>query len=264
MPISFINTNNSGNISLINRNNSGNLNMSNSSVSIVTSGLVLNLDASNPSSYPGSGTTWTDLSGNGNNGTLTNGPTFNSANGGSIVFDGTNDFALINNPSTIRNQNFTVSVWINPGVQNEAIISIMDFDHSGSPLQGWVMQSEDATTNRNYYFGWYDGSSFQPTGGGGIGAGRGIQITTSIWQNLTYSKNGTTLLGYKNGIQTYTGTGGGNVFYQNNKNLHIAGCVNIVGRSFKGDIPNALIYNRALSATEILQNYNAQKSRFGL
>ena len=54
---------------------------------IVRDGLVLNLDAGEPSSYPGTGTAWTDLSGNGNTGTLTNGPTYSSANGGSIVFD---------------------------------------------------------------------------------------------------------------------------------------------------------------------------------
>ena len=59
---------------------------------IVTNGLVLYLDAANKKSYPGSGTTWTDLSGNNNTGTLTNGPTFDSNNGGSIVFDGTNDY----------------------------------------------------------------------------------------------------------------------------------------------------------------------------
>jgi len=262
MPISFINRNNSGNISLINRSNSGRISMSVGS-SIVTAGLVLNLDAGNPASYPGSGVDWNDLSGNGNNGTLTNGPTYSSANGGSIVFDGTNDFALINSPSTIQNQDFTVSVWINPEVQNAAIISIIDFDHAGSPLQGWVMQSEDATTNRNYYFGWYDGSSFQPTNG--IGSGKGIQITTSVWQNLTYSKNGTLLLAYKNGIQIYSSTAtNGNVSYLTNRNLQIAGCVSIPGRNFKGNIPLAQIYNRALSASEVLQNYNAQKSRFGL
>jgi len=61
---------------------------------IVTSGLVLQLDAANTKSYPGSGTTWTDLSGNGNNGTLTNSPTFSSANGGIFTFNGTNQFIL--------------------------------------------------------------------------------------------------------------------------------------------------------------------------
>ena len=62
---------------------------------IVTNGLVLSLDAADRNSYPGTGTTWRDMSGNGNNGTLTDGPTFNSNNGGSIVFDGTNDYVAL-------------------------------------------------------------------------------------------------------------------------------------------------------------------------
>jgi hypothetical protein len=232
---------------------------------IVTSGLVLNLDAGNTKSYPRSGTVWRDLSGNNNSGSLVNGPTFNSANGGSIVFDGVDDFALINNPTTIQNQDFTVSVWINPEVQNAAVISIIDFDHATSPYQGWVMQSEDAITNRYFYLAWYDGSQFQPTGGGGYGAGKGIQITTSAWQNIIYSKNGTTLLGYKNGSQVYSGTAGNsNASYVSSRNIRIGGCVAIAGRNFKGNIPLAQIYNRALSASEILQNYNALKSRFNL
>jgi len=229
--------------------------------SIVTSGLVLNLDAGNPLSYPGTGTTWTDLSGNGNNGTLVNGPTYSSANGGTIIFDGTNDYVGFTNPSTIRNQNFTVSIWFNPGIQNATVITIIDFDHVSS--QGWVIQSEDATTNRYYYFAWYDGTQYQPTGGGGFGSGKGIQITTSAWQNITYSKNGTTLFGYKNGSQVYSGTASsGNVFYLSNRGMQIA--AQSLSRNFNASIPNALIYNRPLSDEEVLQNYNAQKSRFGL
>jgi len=89
---------------------------------IVTSGLVLALDAGNTKSYPGSGTVWTDLSGNGNTGTLTNGPTFNSSNGGSIVFDGVDDF--VNIPyNTYWNTNvfgtatnFTLECWHKPNV----------------------------------------------------------------------------------------------------------------------------------------------------
>jgi hypothetical protein len=229
----------------------------------ITNGLVLSLDAANVKSYINGSTTWRDLSGNKNNATLTNGPTFDSANAGSIVFDGTNDFALINNPATIRNQDFTVSVWINPGIQNAAVISIIDFDHATSPFQGWVMQSEDATTNRYFYLAWYDGTQFQPTGGGGFGAGKGIQIITSAWQNITYSKSGTTLLGYINGSQIYSGTtSNGNVSYIANRNIQIGGCVAIPGRNFKGNMSNALIYNRALSSTEVFQNYEGQKSRY--
>ena len=78
---------------------------------IVTNGLVLYLDAANKKSYPGTGTTWTDLSGLGNNGTLTNGPTFNSANGGSIVFDGVDDYVSVANNSSLNASTQTVSVW---------------------------------------------------------------------------------------------------------------------------------------------------------
>jgi hypothetical protein len=82
------------------------------SPAIVTSGLVLCLDAANRKSYSGTGTTWSDLSGNNYNGTLTNGPTFNGANGGSIVFDSTDDFVNVGNIGTITS--FTVLVWCYP------------------------------------------------------------------------------------------------------------------------------------------------------
>ena len=238
--------------------------ITNVSTGIVTSGLVLHLDAGNAVSYPGSGITWTDLSSNGNTGTLTNGPTYSSANGGSIVFDGTNDFALVTNPSTLRNQNFTVSIWTNPGTQNQAVISIIDFDHATSPFQGWVWQSEDANSNRNFYLAWYDGSSFQPTGGGGFGSGNGIQLTTGVWQNITYTKSGTSLLGYKNSTQIYTGTAtNANVNYVSNRNMRIGDCVSI-SRQYKGNISQVAIYNRAISASEVTENYNALRGRYGL
>ena len=231
---------------------------------VVADGLVLALDAANRKSYPGTGTTWTDLSGNGNTGTLTNGPTYSSANGGSIVFDGVDDYTVISNPATFQNQNFTVSVWVNPGFQDAAIISMIDFDHSSSPApQGWVLQSEDATTNRYYYLAWYDGTNFQPAGG--YGAGNGIQVTTSSWQNIVYSKSGTTLIGYLNGVQVYTAVAGSsNVSYQSNRNFRIGNCIGSAGREFNGNISNARIYNRALTAQEIQQNFNATRGRYGI
>jgi hypothetical protein len=82
---------------------------------IVTDGLVLALDAANSLSYPGSGTTWTDLSGKGNNGTLVNGPTFSPTNGGSIVFDGTNDYISFPNNPNLDSQAITMESWSNPG-----------------------------------------------------------------------------------------------------------------------------------------------------
>ena len=79
---------------------------------IVTDGLVFCVDAANKRSYPGVGTTWTDLTANKNNGTLTNGPTFDSANGGSIVFDGTNDYVDLGSSLSISTSSpFSVEFW---------------------------------------------------------------------------------------------------------------------------------------------------------
>ena len=231
---------------------------------IVTSGMVLHLDAGNTSSYPGSGTTWTDLSGQGNNATLNNGPTFDSANGGSIVFDGTNDYALVTNPSTLQVQNLTVSVWIKPRTQIVSIVSAIDFDHSTIPYRGWVMQSEDANTDRRYYFAWTDGSQFQPVGG--FGSGIGIQLTNNVWQNITYTKNGTTLIGYTNGVSVFSPVNASNatISYTSGRNLAIAANIAIPDRCFNGEYGIVQVYNRALSDKEVFQNYYALKSRFEL
>ena len=80
---------------------------------IVSTNIVLDLNATNSSSYSGSGTTWTDLSSSSNNGTLTNGPTFDSGNGGSIVFDGTNDRVQFGSDIFDPNSNFTITAWVN-------------------------------------------------------------------------------------------------------------------------------------------------------
>ena len=94
---------------------------------IVTNGLVLNLDATNPRSYPQpyNGTTWINLAGT-NNGTLTNGPTYNSANGGSIIFDGTNDYVDCGNPISLQINTGTICVWVktaSPGSGFRGIIT---------------------------------------------------------------------------------------------------------------------------------------------
>jgi len=231
---------------------------------IVTNGLVLYLDAANPSSYVSGSTAWNDLTRNGNNGTLTNGPTFSSANGGSIVFDGVDDFVGVTNPINLQMQNFTLSMWVYPTTATFAIADLIDYDHASTPFHGWVLQSEDATTNRYYYLAYYDGSTFQPTTG--IGAGKGIQLTNSVWQNITYVKNGTSILGYLNSSQSISYTAGNaTVSYQSGRNLRIGAVTTAsLSRYYTGRASITSVYNRALSATEIQQNYNTLKSRFNL
>ncbi|MFY7884644.1 MAG: hypothetical protein ACOVOV_07360, partial [Dolichospermum sp.] len=115
---------------------------------IVTNGLVLNLDAANTKSYVSGSTNWFSLGNPSLSGSLVNGPAFSSENGGSIVFDGVNDYVQIDNPSILQNQNFSISTWINPSPATNTITTAIDYDHA--IFQGWVIQSEDATTNRYY------------------------------------------------------------------------------------------------------------------
>jgi hypothetical protein len=206
-------------------------------------------------------TTWTDISGTSTNGTLTNGPTYNNSNNGSINFDGTNDYTLLTDPASLRNQNFSVSLWLKPGVQNVPIVTLMDFDHVTQT--GWLIQSEDATTNRYYYFGYYSGGG---VGNGAGGAGLGVQLATGVWQNLVYTKNGNSIVGYLNGVQARTvTTANSNVVYLNGRNFTIGRWVSGAfegPRCFKGDMAQVQVYNRGLSAAEVKQNYNALLGRF--
>jgi hypothetical protein len=247
---------------------------------IVTNGLVMNLDAGSRMSYPSSGTTWNDLSGNNVNVTLTvsgSGATsasFNLINQGTINFTGSTTFgsyAVNTSPSVLTgSQNFTIGLWINPRAAARAITTMIDFTHGlPSGNNGWAIQSEDATTNRFYYFVYNQtGSTYQPAGN--FGTGKGIQITNNVWQNICYVKNGTSVIGYLNGIQrvNYTATSATIAYSSSIQPLWIAGA-NIAmppnpPRWVNGDYGNVQYYNRALSAQEVAQNYNALKSRFNL
>jgi hypothetical protein len=106
---------------------------------VVTSGLVLALDAANTKSYPGSGTTWSDLSGNGNTGTLTNGPTFNSANGGSIAFDGIDDYTNLGLVTQLTNiTNVSVNAWVYPVTSSTTVYVSRYFNTTLN--NGWLIR----------------------------------------------------------------------------------------------------------------------------
>ena len=210
---------------------------------IVTNGLVLSLDAANNKSYPRSGTTWTDLSGNSNNGTLTNGPTFSGANGGSIVFDGTNDYTSTNfKPSGER----SYFIWV----------KFSSLTHSsGYQLTG--TQESNAFT----YIGIENGGGIYYYAGASTGGNIGNPVTVNTWVNIGFAlfPDGSRRV-YKNGIEIHYNTGG----LGGTATLEFSvGCIN-QNHFITGNISQVSIYNRALSATEILQNYNATKNRFGL
>lgn len=240
---------------------------------IVTNGLVLSLDAADRNSYVSGSTSWLDLSGNSTNMTLTvtgSGATsasFSAASQGTLVFTGSSTvhgYAVNTAPNILTGStNLSVCVWINSRTPPQAITGIIDFNHSQA-TNGWVIQSEDSTTNKFYYFAYYQGSGiFQPAGN--FGAGKGVQLTYNTWQHLCYTKTGTSVIGYLNGVQrvNYTATSATITYAASIQPLYIA-AVQGNARFVNGDYGNVQIYNRGLSASEVLQNYNAQRARFGV
>lgn len=242
---------------------------------IVTSGLILALDAANRKSYAGSGTTWSDLVGS-NNGTLTNGPTFNSDNAGSIVFDGTNDYVGITTGSGLNiGVNFTIQTWCKPAKFGGAI--------GGNFNRGSIFtNSYPYSTGQGVYISFTSqAANFAATPGAetvfiSMGADQHVSspITGSLtpfvnqWVNMAFTVNGTSAMRiYINGVEPiYFGGAPGNGPASWS---YTAGPCSIGNRNnslefFSGSFGYFQIYNRALSATEIQQNYNSTKSRFNL
>ena len=231
-------------------------------VDIVRNGLVLNLDAANLSSYPGSGTTWTDVSGGGNNGTLTNGPTYSSANGGSIVFDGSNDYVSTPNSASliaVGDGSFTLGVWVKlSGTKTvgQSIIRRDNFLNQGAENRRIISLSVAANTNYAG-FGVYDG--------GGNNANGSQNLNDGLWHYLVgvrENSTGTNYI-YVDGVLKAQAVYVSSTFNSTRVPYYLGTVsASYVGELFFGNIANTQIYNRALSATEISQNYNALKNRF--
>lgn len=217
---------------------------------ITTDGLVLCLDAANTKSYPGLGSTWTDLSGNGNTGTLTNAPTYSSANGGSIVFDGVDDHITFTSNPSLTNQ-ITVEVWVNlntPPIQGTGFILGREGSYRliyTTSKFSWVC----ATVNN----GWY-------TTGTVVDAS--ILATSGIY-HVVGTYDGANNRIYVNGTLQTTGSSiSGNILTNGTYYLMRTTAANL--DYGKGNLYSHKLYNRALSATEIQQNFNAFRGRFGI
>jgi hypothetical protein len=217
---------------------------------LITSGLVLALDAADKNSYLGSGTVWYDLSGNANNGTLTNGPTFNSANGGSIVFDGVDDYTILNTSVTLGNT-FTINTFVKL-TDNNSDTSIVGTNANGS--DNWF------GINSNKIYAFYTQIS-DVNNTAILGA---TLLSYNVWYYLSMVVNGSTATIYLNGVSDGTRTESFTIGSWNGNYAIGRRSSDVAQRYFYGSISNVTFYNRVLTATEILQNYNAQKTRFGL
>lgn len=217
---------------------------------IITDGLVLALDAANPKSYSGTGTVWNDLSGNSNNGTLINGPTFDSGDNGSIVFDGVDDYVNITFDNSLDVDYLTAEVWIKSDFTTGP--STRHYLMNGCSHR-WAIIVDEPTTLR-----WYINTT--------TGTLELIWVDSLVsqndWMHITCTYDGSLMKIYVNGAEVtsrshsgtiLTATASGRLMdYRNG------------GYETEGLAANFKIYNKAFTSEEVLQNYNATKSRYGL
>lgn len=215
----------------------------------ISDGLVLALDAANKISYPGSGTSWYDLSNNVNTGTLTNGPTFSNDRGGCIVFDGIDDYVNISyNASTISfpTNNATICVWFKTSTIGDGYGALI------------TQRSSSDSGFQVYTFS----NKFYADGGGTAGVTSVASTPAGIinFGCAVYDRTNSLLKLYINGIYdsqvSYTGE------IQDTYPIRLGNSAFGDG-PYPGNIYSALVYNRVLTATEVLQNYNETKTRFG-
>ena len=226
------------------------------SPNLVTNGLVLCYDPANTKSFVSGSTTIFDLTSSKDNGSLINGPTFNGENGGSIVFDGTNDLVQGSGISNITS--FTISIWFKmtgPGSTGGASNNIYNSLFGINSGNRRILVASSANTGQT------EGTILVQMGGSNYFS---TSLTvTNVWNNVvyTFSPNIATL--YINGIIQTTQSNSSVTFPD--ANIYLGAYNNpITAYAMKGNIAQTSVYNRSLSLSEVLQNYNASKRKFGL
>jgi len=227
---------------------------------IIEDGLVLCLDAGNNNSYPKSGTTWSDLAGS-NNGTLTNGPTFDAGNAGSIVFDGSNDYvAFSSNLSSMSN--VTVQGWIKAHSFNRDAILSYAHPTSQSSWLRFAVRTISGTTGKIAIGGQFGGTSHELTGGS--------TLQQNVYYNVCFTANGSSWSCFINSeeesLSVLAGSNTGYDFSYSGLSVLTIGNLDRFNfgnvDNFDGNISNISLYNRVLTADEIRRNYEATVGRF--
>jgi hypothetical protein len=224
---------------------------------MIQDGLVLSLDASDLNSYVSGSTTWYDLSGNGNGGGIL-GPTYNSSNGGALFFpNATNAYVSGSNPNLPSgNSAFTKSVWVQSGYKGNSANghpNIISWGANSTNNKNGLALQTDASNNAQILH-WFFANDYTCS----------ISDITNTWANITITYNSPTLIFYINAVSQLVQTVTGTPNVTGNTQLEIGRYGASTNYNFSGSISNVQIYNRALSASEVQQNYNALKSRFGL
>lgn len=216
--------------------------------SSVTTGLALCLDAGNARSWPGSGTAWYDVSGNSKTGTLVNGPTYNSSNGGSFIFDGVDDYVNVTNFNVSHGTgNFSYSAWVNLSAK-PGLGTIFE---NGS-WTSCILLRYESTGVTVYSMGTYYGIfSFNPS--------------LSTWNHVAFVRDGNNILFYLNGVYSQTLAFGTSLNVTPSPgNLFIGMSQHSAGQCFNGKINLPSVYTTALSVDQVAQNFNAARGRYGV
>ena len=216
---------------------------------VISNGLQLHYDASNPTSYPGTGSTWYDLSGNNRNGTLVNNSGFNSAvAGGVLTFNGTNQYI---NTTYIPSPTCTISIWfynnLNYSDWNRGIFSTFALGN----YNGFYMGTSSVGSFNPSLNIWYNGNSALYS--------ISSVMTINRWYNITVTSGSGTISIYLNGVLKNTISGS-----TNHADVLNIGRTRFDNNYWSGYIGNTMVYDRVLSAAEVTQNFDTLKTNFGL
>jgi hypothetical protein len=221
---------------------------------IIQTGLVLNLDPGTTSSYSGTGTTCTDLSSSNNNGTLTNGPTFSTDNGGVFNLDGTNDQIVCTSSASLNiTSSLTISSWIYYTAWN---------NYPGIITKGYAINGGYSLHIRNDYSLWFeiDESNstrhyYNPTT---------VKTGLNAWYNTVAVYNGSSMQIYINGVPAGSGLSKSVTIGLVSNDVTIGNSQYSGGTYLQGKVSSSQIYNIGLTEAQVLQNFNALRGRFGI
>ena len=222
-------------------------------LNIIRDGLIIWDDVLFQTSYPSSGTTLFDLSGNNYDGTLVNGVGYDSANGGSLEFDGINDYVDFGNSVTNGQIDISVSLWC------------YVYGQAGAQF---LIQKYDANTTRNGYFLYYSGTTNKFGADGRESAAQYISnpsantFSANNWYNVVFTKSANNWRLYVNNVLEANNFPGNGITPFTNNQLFTMGSLPSNSLYGKSKIAQMAIYNRALSSTEVTHNFNTTKGRF--
>jgi len=225
---------------------------------VITGNLVMSLDAA----VAFSGVTWSDISGNSRNATLVNGPTYVATDGGAITLDGSDDYirspnlySAIGNPDT-----FSAGAWVRPTAPG-VVLQITNTTTPATAYHFSAMEFVESAGNPIPYFGLWNGTA--------ITSDSGTALSYNTWYHMMITYNGSTFKGYINGSEVASGSVTYDSPHDDGQSAHYLlwgpGTITNMGDGsyYNGSMGEIRVYSSAVSATDVLNNYNETKSRYG-